>query len=235
MSWQKSPTNLFRTWRAEASNPTQHPLLTHPQDTHTTLRFEATFPWGGVQPDISLLEIWDWDWWSSRPLAPCRTLYMVSLGHSEMPRHFYYCFCFLPVFFWDNSMIKEAHFKSRFCQKGKKKNPGSWLFLFWSSELRQKEEDNICGFNSCLYVVVSVYLDKYSLLWPLTLLHIGVLYAFRWSFLILFRSAILTRLMRLVRVHLIWHFCAPFGLSVAFLAFMFWRHRFCFWSVQNKE
>lgn len=102
---------------------------------------------------------------------------------------------FPACFLWDNSMINEAHFSDVFFvvkTKQNKKNLGSWLFLFWGSELRWEEENDVCGFNSCLSVVVSVYLDGYFLLWPLTLLHIGVLCAFRWSFLILFLVAFST-------------------------------------------
>lgn len=103
MSWQKSLTNLFHTWRAEASSLTQRRLLTRPQDTHTTHRYEVGLSRSVFQGVISLtsqlLGIMEFDWWrSSRPLAPWMTLYTVSLGHSEMPRHFCYSFCFLPVF-----------------------------------------------------------------------------------------------------------------------------------------
>lgn len=200
MSWQKSLTNLFHTWRAEASSLTQRRLLTRPQDTHTTHRYEVGLSRSVFQGVISLtsqlLGIMEFDWWrSSRPLAPWMTLYTVSLGHSEMPRHFCYSFCFLPVFSGTTAWSMKHTSVTFFLlskQNKTKKNLGSWLFLFWGSELRREEENDVCGFNSCLSVVVSVYLDGYFLLWPLTLLHIGVLCAFRWSFLILFLVAFST-------------------------------------------
>lgn len=231
MSWQKSLTNLFHTWRAEASNPTRHPLLTHPQDIHTTLRYETTLPWGAVQPDISLLGIKGLGLMEQQATGYMHNSIYGLSGTLWDAKAFLLLLLFPACFLWDNSMIKEAHFSQVFVRKEKnemkkttkKTNLGSWLFLFWSSELRRKEEDNICGFNSCLSVVVSVYLDKYSLLWPLTLLHIGVLYAFRWSFLILFLVALDS-----------WDFfmCIWFGTFVCHLS-CFLVHRFCFSSVQS--
>ncbi len=56
---------------------------------------------------------------------------------------------------------------------------GLWLFLIlwisWQEDEEQEEEEDVCGFNLCLSVTVSVYQDKCALIWHLTLLHIGIL------------------------------------------------------------
>lgn len=50
MCLQRSPTSSSRTWKAGGSNPTLHPLPTHPQDTRTiTHRSDvvlSAFEWG---------------------------------------------------------------------------------------------------------------------------------------------------------------------------------------------
>lgn len=85
------------------------------------------FPEGVFSLTSASLELWDWDWWSSRPLAPFITLHTVSLGHSEMPRHFSYCFCFLPVFSGTTAWSKK-HTSVKFLSKKEKEwKKKSWL------------------------------------------------------------------------------------------------------------